>query len=132
MQLTPTICPYCGAGCGMLLVSVKNRVVGVEPWSRHPVSEGKLCIKGWNAHQFINHPDRLTTPLVRKGDRLEPSTWEEAVSRVIGALQKIKDEHGPDAVGFLSSAKCTNEENYVLQKLSRAFGSPNIDHCARL
>lgn len=118
----------------MLLAVENERVVGTEPWTRSPVSEGKLCIKGWTAHEFVNHPDRLTTPLIRKekGGELEPATWEEALSFITGKLQEIKDEHGPDAIGFRSSSRCTNEENYLFQKLSRAFESPNVDNCARV
>lgn len=132
MQLVPTICPYCGVGCGMYLVVDGGRAIGTEPWVRHPISEGKLCIKGWRAHEFINHPDRLKSPLVRRDGVLEPVSWDEALDFAAERLSAIAGEYGPDAVGFLASAKCTNEENYLLQKLARVFGSPHIDHCARL
>lgn len=132
MRFIPTICPYCGAGCGMYMVVQDNRVVGTEPWTRHPVSEGKLCIKGWRAHEFVNHPDRLKSPLLRRNGVLEAVSWEEALDYTASRLAAIARENGPEATGFLSSAKCTNEENYLLQKMARVFGSPNVDHCARL
>ncbi len=132
MRFVPTICPHCGTGCGMLLVVENERVVGVEPWARSPVSEGRLCIKGWTSHEFVHHPDRLTTPLIRRGDKLEPATWEDALSYITSKLQEIKAAYGPDAIGFRSSSRCTNEENYLFQKLARAFGSPNVDNCARV
>lgn len=132
MRLVPTICPYCGTGCGMLLVTNNNQVVGVEPWARHPISENKLCIKGWQAHEFVNHPDRLTRPLVKKAGVLKETSWDEALDLVAGKLGELRTRHGAEAVTFLSSAKCTNEDNYVFQKLARVYGSPSVDHCARL
>jgi predicted molibdopterin-dependent oxidoreductase YjgC len=130
-----TTCIYCGCGCGIYLQVLDGKVVGVLPVKDHPISEGKLCIKGWNAHDFVYHPDRLTTPLIRdsKGGELRPATWEEALTLVARRLNEIKAKDGPDAIGFLTSAKCTNEENYLLQKLARSLvGTNNIDHCARL
>jgi len=92
-----------------------------------------LCIKGWNAHAFVNHPDRLTTPLIRKNGKLVEATWEEALTWVAEKLGEIKTQSGPDSLAILTSAKCTNEENYLLQKFARAvIGTNNIDHCARL
>jgi formate dehydrogenase major subunit len=117
----------------MLLVVKDGQIAGCEPWQRHPVNEGKLCIKGWNAHQFIDHPDRLTKPLIRKGDEFKEASWDEALTLIAGKLTAIKEQSGPDAIAFLSSARCTNEENYLLQKLARAvIGTNNVDHCARL
>jgi len=133
LSFIPTVCPYCGCGCGMLLVVKDGKIAGCEPWQRHPVNEGKLCIKGWNAHQFIDHPDRLTKPLIRKGDEFKEASWDEALTLIAGKLTAIKEQSGPDAIAFLSSARCTNEENYLLQKLARAvIGTNNVDHCARL
>ena len=131
--MVPTTCPYCGAGCGLLLVVANDRVVDTQPWPGHPVSEGKLCIKGWNAHQFIHHPERLTKPLIRQDGSFREASWEEALGLIAERLGGIKEKHGPDSVAFLSSAKCTNEENYLLQKLARAvIRTNNVDHCARL
>ncbi len=128
-----TTCPYCGVGCNLELQVVDGRLSGVLPTKGHPAGEGKLCIKGWNAHAFVHHPDRLTTPLIRREGELREASWDEALALVSERLTRIRDEHGPDSIGVLSSAKCTNEENYVLQKLARAvIGTNNVDHCARL
>jgi predicted molibdopterin-dependent oxidoreductase YjgC len=99
------------------------------------VAQGGLCIKGWNAHAFVGHEDRVKTPLIRDpGDsEFRQATWDEALDLVAQKLDAIKAEHGPDAIGVLASAKCTNEENYLLQKFTRAvIGTNNVDHCARL
>jgi len=128
-----TTCIYCGAGCGLYLEVLDGEIVGVIPAKEHPISQGRLCIKGWNAASFVYHPDRLKTPLIRRGDGFEEATWDEALMLVAERLGAIKAESGPNSIAFLSSAKCTNEENYLLQKLSRAvIGTNNVDHCARL
>ncbi len=132
-QNTLTTCVYCGAGCGLYLQVLDGEIVGVLPAKEHPVARGKLCIKGWNVASFVNHPDRLKTPLVRRGEHFEEATWDEALALVADKLVGIRDEYGPDSVGFLASAKCTNEENYLLQKFARAvIKTNNVDHCARL
>ncbi len=128
-----TICCYCGCGCGLYLHVESGRVVGVSPSRSHPVSRGNLCAKGWQAHEFIHSADRLTQPLIRKQGKLQPVSWSEALDLVAGRLAEIREKRGPDSIGVLSSAKCTNEENYLLQKFTRAvIGTNNIDHCARL
>lgn len=128
-----TICPYCGTGCALHLQVLDKQLVGVLPAKNHVVSQGGLCIKGWNVDAFVNHPERLKTPLIRKNGKLEESTWDEALTLVAGKLDEFKAQSGPDSLAFLASAKCTNEENYLLQKLARAvIGTNNIDHCARL
>lgn len=128
-----TTCPYCGAGCNLHLQVLDGKIVGVLPAKNHVIANGGLCIKGWNAHAFVHHEDRLQKPLIRKDGRLTEATWEEALDLVVDRLGKIKAEHGPDSIGILASAKCTNEENYVLQKFARAvIGTNNVDHCARL
>jgi predicted molibdopterin-dependent oxidoreductase YjgC len=130
-----TTCIYCGCGCGLYLQVLDGKVVGTLPAKGHPISEGKLCVKGWNAHDFLYHPDRLTAPLIRerKGGELRQATWNEALDLVAARLNQIQAGFGPDAIGFLASAKCTNEENYLLQKLARGVvGTNNVDHCARL
>jgi predicted molibdopterin-dependent oxidoreductase YjgC len=128
-----TTCVYCGAGCGLYLQVLDGKVVGVLPMKEHPISQGKLCVKGWNAHSFIDHQDRLTKPLIRAGGKWHEVTWEEALSLVASRLLDIRDSYGADTIGVLSSAKCTNEENYLLQKFTRQIlGTNNVDHCARL
>jgi predicted molibdopterin-dependent oxidoreductase YjgC len=128
-----TTCPYCGSGCAINLQTLDGKLVGVLPAKNHVISEGSLCIKGWNAHDFVYHKDRLTQPLIRKDGKLVEATWEEALTLVAEKLGQIQAESGPDSIGFFSSAKCTNEENYIVQKFARAvIGTNNIDHCARL
>jgi formate dehydrogenase major subunit len=108
-------------------------VVGTRPWPEHPISQGKLCIKGWYAHEFIYHEDRLKKPLIKQGDSFKEVSWEQAIKFVAEKLGEIREKSGPDSLGILSSAKCTNEENYLLQKFARAvIGTNNVDHCARL
>ncbi len=128
-----TTCVYCGTGCRLYLEVLDGQVVGILPAKTDPVSEGKLCIKGWNAHAFIHHQDRLTKPLIRRDGRFIEAGWDEALDLVAERLTAIKEKHDPDTIGVLSSAKATNEENYLLQKFTRAvLGTNNIDHCARL
>jgi len=130
-----TTCVYCGCGCGIYLQVLDGRIVGSLPAKGHPINEGKLCIKGWNVHDFVYHPERLEMPLIhdKKGGPLREATWDEALDLIASRLGQIVAEDGPDAIGFLASAKCTNEENYLLQKLARGVtGTNNVDHCARL
>ncbi len=128
-----TTCIYCGCGCTLYFEVLDGEIVGVLPDKEHPISRGSLCIKGWNAGAFVNHPDRLKTPLIRRDDVLEEATWDEALALVAEKLGAARDESSPDSVGFLTSAKCTNEENYLLQKFARAvIKTNNVDHCARL
>jgi len=128
-----SVCPFCGCGCSFFLVSDGSRVVGVEPSPLSPVNKGMLCAKGWHSYDFVNAPDRLRRPLIRKDGELVESPWDEALTLIAGRLQAIKTEAGPHTLGFLSSAKVTNEENYLLMKMARAvFQTNNVDHCARL
>ncbi len=128
-----TTCPYCGCGCGFYLDVVDGRVCGVTPSYSHPISRGRLCIKGFNSYEFVHSDKRLRTPLIKKNGRFVKTTWENALGIVAKKLNEIKKRFGPDSIAFFSSAKCTNEENYLLQKFARAvIGTNNIDHCARL
>jgi predicted molibdopterin-dependent oxidoreductase YjgC len=128
-----TTCVYCGAGCGLYLQVLDGEIVGVLPDKAHPIAQGKLCIKGWNVASFVNHPDRLKAPLIREGDGFRQASWDEALSLVAEKLAATRDKSGPDSIGVFTSAKCTNEENYLLQKLTRAvLKTNNVDHCARL
>ncbi len=131
-QRVKTVCPYCGVGCEMELITKGQKVVGVEP-AMGPANNGLLCVKGKFAFGFINHPDRLKMPLIKKDGRFIEATWDEAFEFVVKRIVEIKEKHGSDALAGLASAKCTNEENYLFQKLFRAaLGTNNIDHCARL
>lgn len=132
-KLIPSTCVYCGTGCGVLLEVMDGRLKGTLPQNDHPVSKGALCLKGWSCHEFVYSECRLRHPLIRKDGRLVECEWEEAIKTVAEGLKKARSEQGPDAIGFFASARCTNEENYLLQKFSRAvIGTNNVDHCARL
>lgn len=128
-----TTCPYCGVGCQMDLHVKDNRVVKITGAEDTGPNHGSLCVKGRFGYDFINDPGRLKMPLVRKDGVFRETSWEEALSVVAQKLQSVKHEFGPDAIGVLSSARITNEENYIAQKFARAaLGTNNIDHCARL
>ncbi len=129
---TRTTCSYCGVGCSMDLLTKDGKVVGVEP-ADGAANNGLLCVKGKFGYNFINHPDRLKTPLIRKDGELVPASWEEAYELIAGKIKKTKEEYGSEALAGLTSARVTNEENYLFQKMVRAgFGTNNVDHCARL
>jgi predicted molibdopterin-dependent oxidoreductase YjgC len=141
-----TICGYCGVGCTLDLLVRKNKVIGVSSNSNGAVNGMALCVKGRYGYDFIHHPDRLRQPKVRrylleggKKDRLGPAwdwvdtDWETALQLSADHLRSARDTTGPDSVGILTSAKCTNEENYLMNKLARqVIGTHNLDHCARL
>ena len=128
-----TTCPICACGCGMWLLVLDGRIVQTLPSKTSPTNRGKLCIKGWNVHEFVQHPDRLKKPLIRENGSFRKASWDEALGYAAKELRRIRDTYGPDSIGFLSSARCTNEENYILQKFARtAIGTNNVDHCARL
>ena len=130
-----TTCPYCGVGCQIDL-HLRNEVIfRVSGRYDNQVNFGNLCVKGRFGYDFVHAPDRLTRPLrrTRRDKDLTPTTWKTALSTVAARLMKIRDQHGPDSIAVLTSAKCTNEENYLLQKLARSIiGTNNVDHCARL
>ena len=130
---TETTCTYCGCGCNLTLHTHAEKVVRVTSRPDNH-NRGWLCVKGRFGYEFIASPERLTTPLIRrqKGGPLEPAGWDEALDLVASRLTAIRDQHGADAVAGLASARCTNEENYLFQKMIRAgIGTNNVDHCAR-
>jgi predicted molibdopterin-dependent oxidoreductase YjgC len=132
-QFVPSVCSYCGTGCGVLFEVIDGRIVGTWPIKSHPVSEGKLCIKGWNLHEHINSFMRLKSPMIKENGKFTKATWAEAIQTTAQRLGVIKKKYGPDSIGVLVSAKITNEENYLAQKFARAvIGTNNVDHCARL
>ena len=129
LNYVPTTCPYCGTGCGFNLVVKDKKVVGVAPWHRNPVNDGKLCPKGNYAWEFVNSPDRLTMPLIKKDGKFVEASWDEAYKLIVSKFKSYKGEE----MACLSSARVSNEENYLMQKFARAvLKTPNIDHCARL
>ena len=124
-----TVCAYCGVGCGIYLGVRGDRIVGARGDERSPVNRGNLCVKGRFGNDFVNHPERLVRPLIKKDGEFVEATWEEALDTVAEGLIR----HQGDAFAAIASAKCTNEENYLIQKFARAvMGSNNVDHCARL
>jgi formate dehydrogenase (NADP+) alpha subunit len=124
-----TTCPYCGVGCGFYLGVRGKKIVSVRADRENFVNKGSLCAKGRFGYEFINHPDRLTKPLIKKNGSLVEATWEEAFELITEKFSSIRGEE----FATLSSAKCTNEENYIIQKFTRAvMGTNNVDHCARL
>ncbi len=127
-----TTCPLCGTGCSFDLNVKNGRVVGVTTAGDAPVNGTALCVKGRFHTDMIHSPDRLTTPLVRRNGELEPASWDEALDLVASRLTDIKERYGPDAFGALSSARCTNEDNWLMQKFVRVvMRTNNLDHCAR-
>ncbi len=127
-----TTCPYCGVGCQFEVILKGDTVVRIDPINTTP-NEGLLCVKGKFAFRYINHPDRLKTPLIKKDGVFHEASWEEAYQVIINKINETKKAYGPSAFAGLASAKCTNEDNYLFQKLMRAvIGTNNVDHCARL
>lgn len=135
VRKTRTTCCYCGCGCQMYLVTdpENNRVIEVEPAEADGINDGWLCVKGRFGMEYINSDQRLTSPLIRKNGELVPASWEEAYNHIYENFTRIIKKHGGRSIYALSSAKSTNEENYLFQKLARAvWKTNNIDHCARL
>lgn len=134
MNSIVTTCGYCGCGCNFYLGVNKDAIETVTPRPDHPVSQGMLCSKGWLGHGFVRHPDRLRNPKIRLYDgSLSDAPWNDALNLVARRLAEIRAKHGGDSFAFLSSARCTNEENYLATRFTRAvMQSPHIDHCARL
>jgi formate dehydrogenase alpha subunit len=131
-QLMPSLCPYCAVGCGYYLAVEKGKAVGVEYMTDHPACEGALCPKGNAVLEVLNNEDRLKYPMKRAGDEFVRISWEEALDLAAKGLARNVKKHGPESLGFLASSRCNNEENYLMQKLARLLGSPNVDNCARL
>ena len=134
-RLVHPTCPYCGVGCQIDLHVRGDQILRVSGRFDNQVNFGNLCVKGRFGFDFVHAPDRLRAPLVR-GTRqaaFRTTGWDEALELVAERLTETARQHGPDSVAILTSAKCTNEENYLAQKLARAvIGTNNIDHCARL
>jgi formate dehydrogenase major subunit len=128
-----TICPYCGVGCGIKVNPGEDPGdMRFMPWADAPVNEGRVCIKGGAATEVVDHEDRLTDPLIKEDGEFREASWEEAYSRIVDELERIRAEYEPDAMGFFGSSKTMNEENYLLQKLARRYGTNNVDNCTRM
>ena len=127
-----TTCSYCGVGCQMYLHTKDNRVVKVTGANEAP-NHGSLCVKGRFGFDFVGSDQRLTDPLIKEDGHFRKASWEEAIDLVAGKFKEIRDTHGGDSMGVLTSARITNEENYIAHKFTRAvLKTNNIDHCARL
>lgn len=128
-----TVCTYCGVGCNLEVYKIENKVLSIQGAKDAEVNKGHLCVKGRYAFEFYRHPDRLRQPLIRKNGDLVPATWPEAYAYIAQNLGQIKANFGATAIGGISSARCTNEENYLMQKFMRVVvGTNNIDGCARV
>jgi formate dehydrogenase alpha subunit len=132
MPHTMTTCPFCGCGCGLYLQGDGTKLSGVVASPAHPVGQGRLCLKGWHAHDIVASPQRLRAPLIKRGERLREASWKEALDLVATKLGEIR-ARGAGTIGLLGSARATNEENFLLSKLARGtLGTNNVDFCARL
>jgi predicted molibdopterin-dependent oxidoreductase YjgC len=146
IKVTRTTCPWCGVGCTIDLHTIGNKIVEVTSPPEAPANKGSLCVKGRYGYEFVNHPSRLIKPLIRirpKGEStyheetwqmdFREASWNEALNLVARKLAETKEKHGADSLAAFSSAKTTNEDNYVMQRFVRqVLGTNNIDHCARL
>lgn len=131
IKRTKTVCTYCGVGCSFEIWTKDRKILKIEP-AQGPANQYSTCVKGKFGFDFVNSSERLTVPLIRRGDKFEPASWDQALSHIATSMKRILHESGPDALGFISSSKCTNEESYLMQKLSRAVvGTNNVDNCSR-
>ncbi|WP_062513148.1 formate dehydrogenase subunit alpha [Halobacillus sp. KGW1] len=129
---TKTVCTYCGVGCSFDVWTKGRQILKVEPNAQSPANGISSCVKGKFGWDYVNSDERLTKPLVRRGDQFEEVEWEEAIDFIGDRMEKIKAERGADHLAFISSSKATNEESYLMQKLARqVIGTNNVDNCSR-
>ncbi|WP_436874285.1 formate dehydrogenase subunit alpha [Kosakonia sacchari] len=132
IKRTKTVCTYCGVGCSFEMWTRDRQLLKVQPVVDAPVNGISTCVKGKFAWDFINSPQRLTTPLIRENDRFRPASWEEALTLVASRLLQTRDQYGPDSIGFIGSSKGSNEEAYLTQKIARAIiGTNSVDNSSR-
>ncbi len=132
-ETTRTVCTYCGVGCNLEVSSKNGEILSIQAPYDAEVNQGHTCLKGRYAFKFYDHPERLRDPLIKRDGEFHKATWEEVYDVISKKLTSIKDKHGPDAIAGISSSRCTNEENYLMQKFIRAvIGTNNIDGCARV
>lgn len=128
MAHTLTTCTFCGVGCGLYFETAGNEIVGTYPSVSHPANQGRICVRGWHVHEVASSTDRLLKPLVRKNGSFEEVSWNEAYDTIAARLTQVRDKYGPDAIGFINSSHCSNEDSYVLQKFARSvIGTNNVD-----
>ena len=133
VEKTRSICGYCGVGCSVDILTKEDAIVGIQPAMEGPANQGALCVKGQFAFDFVHHPDRLKTPLIRSSEGvLEPSDWNTALDRAADGLRRVREEHGRHSVYGVASGRAPHEAAYTMQKLIRAgFGTNYIDNCSR-
>lgn len=132
IEKTKTVCTYCGVGCAFDVWTKDRQILKIEPQAEAPANGISTCVKGKFGWDFVNSEERLTKPLIREGDGFREAEWEEALDLIAKKFKQVKKQKGPDALAFISSSKCTNEESYVMQKLARAVvGTNNVDNCSR-
>ena len=133
LDKTRTICPYCGVGCSVDVLTKNEKIVGIHPAMDGPANQGALCVKGQFAYDFVQHPDRLKTPLIRGDDgELHEASWEDALDRAAEGFQKVHAEHGRHSIYGVASGRAPSEAAYLMQKFIRAgFGTNYIDNCSR-
>ncbi len=132
-EIIRTTCTYCGVGCQLDVSVIDGEIKGIQAPNTAEVNSGHTCLKGRFAFQFYNHPDRLTDPLIKRNGKFEIATWDEAYDYIADKLIKVRNEYGVNAIGSISSSRATNEENYLMQKMTRvALNTNNIDGCARV
>ena len=132
VRKTKTVCTFCAVGCSFDVWTRGRKVLQVQPRPESPANGMATCIKGKFGWDYVNSPDRYTTPLIREGDRMRPASWDEAIRYIADRLARIKRDHGPDAIGFVANCSGSNEEAWLMQKLARAVvGTHNVDNCAR-
>ena len=132
IKKTKTVCTYCGVGCSFDVWTKGREVLKIDPQTHAPANSISTCIKGKFGWDYVTSPERLTTPLIRDGEVFREASWEEALGLIASKFTDIKEKNGPDALGFVSSSKCSNEESYLMQKIARGIiGTNNIDNCSR-
>ncbi|HYK71959.1 MAG TPA: formate dehydrogenase subunit alpha [Pseudoneobacillus sp.] len=132
IKRTKTVCTYCGVGCSFEIWTKDRHILKVEPQVEAPVNGISTCVKGKWGWDYVNSEERLTKPLIRKGEEFVEATWDEALGLIASKLSEIKEKHGPDSIGYIASSKCSNEENFLFQKFARAImGTNNVDNCSR-
>ncbi|GMR21111.1 MAG: formate dehydrogenase subunit alpha [Gammaproteobacteria bacterium] len=128
-----TVCTYCGVGCNLEIMLKDGEIHAINAVDDAEVNQGHCCLKGRYAFSYYNHPDRLTTPLIRRDGKLQAASWDEVLDTIASRLEEIKNTHGHQSIAGISSSRCTNEENYLMQKFMRVvIGNNNIDGCARV
>ncbi|NNF81239.1 MAG: molybdopterin-dependent oxidoreductase, partial [Flavobacteriaceae bacterium] len=132
-EKTRTVCTYCGVGCNLEIATTNGEILSIQAPFDAEVNQGHTCLKGRFAFKFYDHPERLDSPMIKRNGDFEKVSWDEAYDYIISKFQYYKEEFGPDSLAGISSSRCTNEENYLMQKFFRAvIQTNNIDGCARV